>query len=139
MALTLNTVSNLLERTQLQLDELKNIQQQVRENYGTLDTDLTGKSKIHAEIRDMKEEQEKYDTLFEEEESLLQAMGGKTRMQTLQEFILTYFYTGFVLLSFAFAFHYYIRSGFNKKEMFKVLGLMFFIGLVITGLLIRYA
>lgn len=137
MVLTLNNVNDILSNTQSMIERLTSIKLQISENFKQLQGSSVSKMKIQSEIRDMKDEQQKYDSLFEEEESTIQAMGGRTRMQTLQEFVLTFFYTGFVLISLSIAIYYYIRTGGSKKEVFKVIGLMIFIGLVITGLIIR--
>ena len=59
-------------------------------------------------------------------------------MQTLQEFILTFFYSSMIIFSFALGIYYYLRTG-SSKEMYKVFGVMAFIILVITGFLVRYA
>ncbi len=138
MPLTLNTVNDLLNTSQTMLNEMNSIKDSITKNHNTLQFGLSGNTKFKSEIRDLKEEQQKYDTLFEEEESLIQSLGGKTRMQTLQEFVLTFFYSGFVIFSFALAIYYYIRTGNSTTEMFKVLGFMAFIGLAISGFLIRY-
>ena len=138
MALTLNTVNDLLTTSQSMVDEMTNIKENIQQNYNTLEIGISGNTKIKSEIRDLKEEQQKYDTLFEEEESIIQSMGGKTRMQTLQEFILTFFYSSMIIFSFALGIYYYLRTG-SSKEMYKVFGFMAFIILVITGFLVRYA
>jgi hypothetical protein len=138
MALTLNTVNDLLTSSQSMVDEMTNIKENIQQNYNTLEIGISGNTKIKSEIRDLKEEQQKYDTLFEEEESIIQSMGGKTRMQTLQEFILTFFYSSMIIFSVALGIYYYLRTG-SSKEMYKVFGFMAFIILVITGFLVRYA
>jgi hypothetical protein len=135
----INTISDLLTANSTILDELKTIQAQIKENFKYITNPSLKSGAIQKEIQDMKNEQERYDTLFEEEESILQAMGGKTRMQTLQEFVLTFFYSGFFLFSVALAFYYYIRTGGSSKEIGIVLSLMVFIGLIVTAFLIRYA
>jgi hypothetical protein len=138
---TIQNVNDVLVKTQVMIDELTNLEESIRENTKNLqlDSNTNENIRVKSEIVAMKEEQERYDTMFEEEESILQTMGGKTRMQTLQEFVLTFFYSGFFLFSIAIAIYYFLRTGRSGAEFAKAMGVMAFIGLVITGLLIRYA
>lgn len=138
---TIQNVNDVLVKTQVMIDELTNLEESIRENTKNLqvDSNTNENIRVKSEIVAMKEEQERYDTMFEEEESILQTMGGKTRMQTLQEFVLTFFYSGFFLFSIAITIYYFLRTGRSGSEFAKAMGVMAFIGLVITGLLIRYA
>ena len=90
------------------------------------------------EIRDLQQEETRYDQEFREQQAILQSRGGKSREQTLQEFVLLFFYVGFVMVSIALAVYTAIQNG-NPMNAAKVIGIMTFIGLLVTGLIIRYA
>jgi hypothetical protein len=92
----------------------------------------------NSQIRDLKEEQTKYDKMFEDEQKKLSDSGGKTREQTLQEFVLLFFYIGYIVLSITIGIFFYTRTQ-STMDLIKILGLMFFIGLVITALILRLA
>ena len=93
---------------------------------------------IKKELRDLKLEETRYDQDFREQQAILQSRGGKTREQTLQEFVLLFFYVGFVMVSIALAVFTAIQNG-NPVDAAKVLGIMVFVGLLVTGIIIRYA
>ena len=91
---------------------------------------------LKQELRDLKQEEKKYDQDFREQQAIINSRGGKTREQTLQEFVLVFFYVGFALLSVSLATYVSIQ---NSGGSGKVIGIMAFIGLLITGIIIRYA
>lgn len=86
------------------------------------------------DIREFKESADNYDRQFEEEESRLQAFGGKSRKQTLQEFILFFFFVAYGILTFAFLL-YANQFGFDTKKIFAA---MIFILLVVTAMIVTY-
>lgn len=94
--------------------------------------DLTMKK----DIREFIQKADSYDRQFEEEESRLQAFGGKGRKQTLQEFVLLFFYLAYGILSFAIIMYAY-RANIEGYTM-KVFGLLAFILLLITGMILKY-
>lgn len=94
--------------------------------------------KTNQEIHELENEEKKYNTEFREEERRFQAMGGKSRQQTLQEFVILFFWVGFVALTFALATISYTNTQ-SIKKLFMIFGLMAFIGLIITAIIIRYA
>lgn len=87
------------------------------------------------DIREFKENADSYDRRFEEEESRLQAFGGKSRKQTLQEFILLFFFVAYGILTVALVL-YANQAGMDTK---KILAAMVFILLVLTGIIVSYA
>ena len=89
------------------------------------------------EIRHMKYASTAHDTLFEEEEAKLQASGKKTRQQTLQEFVILFFFCSYALFTAAICLYSYLEKG--MVEVPKILGILFLLGLVIAGLIIRLA
>jgi hypothetical protein len=93
---------------------------------------------IQSEIQKLKDQATNYDTQFEEEESKIQAMGGKTRKQTLQEFVLLFFYLAAVLFIISVIVYTSITEE-NSKKTVQVGIALFFILFITTGILIRYA
>jgi hypothetical protein len=131
----LNTVSGQIE----ELNGLKALMSKSFNEYNKIGYDV-GSSVLNykSQIRDLKEEQTKYDKMFEDEQKKLSDSGGKTREQTLQEFVILFFYIGYIVLSITLAIFFYTRTQ-STMDVIKILGLMFFIGLVITALILRLA
>ncbi len=90
-----------------------------------------------SEERDVKDETRKYETLFEEEESKLQALGGKTRKQTLQEFVLLFFWISYAVFTISVGLYTSRTQGTGAAQ--KMVGILILVALVITAILIRYA
>ena len=95
---------------------------------------------MQKEIREFKEEAATYDTQFVEEESKLSRFGKKTRKQSLQEFVLLFFYVAIALLTCALVLYAFTNvseaSAVGAVQIFLV---MCFTTLVITALIIRSA
>jgi len=87
------------------------------------------------EIRAMKHSARAHDILFEEEEAKAQGIGKKTRRQTLQEFVLLFFFCAYAILSAAVVMYAYIEKG--SSQALTVIASMIIIAFVITGLIIR--
>jgi hypothetical protein len=87
------------------------------------------------EIRAMRDSASAYNVLFEEEESKAQSKGKKTRRQTIQEFVLLFFFCSYAIFTAAITAYTYQESGMPGVK--KSLPLMIVIGLVIGGLIIR--
>lgn len=107
------------------------LQSNPREYQGKVATDF------NRELRDLKQEEKKYNQDFREQQAILNSTGGKSRNQTLQEFVLLFFYIGFALLSVSLSIFAYVQG--VPSAIVKVLGASIFIGLLVTGLIIRYA
>lgn len=90
-----------------------------------------------SEERDVKDETRKYETLFEEEESRLQALGGKTRKQTLQEFVLLFFWISYAVFAISVGLFTSRTQGSSAAQ--KMVGILVLGAFVITAILIRYA
>jgi len=78
------------------------------------------------------------DTAFREAEAAAQASGLQGRKRTLQEFIITFFFIAFLVLTITLMIRSYtILQDWN--EAFKILGLMIIVYGCIWGILVRYA
>lgn len=87
------------------------------------------------DIRQLNEKANTYDRQFEEEESRLQRYGAKTRKQTLQEFVILFFFVAYGILTVALAL-YANKIG---ADPVKIIALMIFIIMIIAGFIIIYA
>lgn len=88
------------------------------------------------EIREYENDTRKYDTQFEEMKYMQDRFGGKTRKQSLQEFVLLFFYVAYALLSTAiivFSFNFW--GPLSTLKIFVML-VLFLLGT--TGMIIRY-
>jgi hypothetical protein len=134
------TVRSFAERVQNSIDELTSLKSKISDSFDTLsNTDLSKKRtlKQSKESSDLEKEAEMYDRLFEEEEAKLQAFGGKTRAETLQEFVLLFFFVGYGIFTVSIALLAMTTQG--TTAALKIVGLMVFCLLLISGLIIRYA
>lgn len=134
-----NTVAELNANLTSFTDELTVLTASIKDSYTS---SLRGSGKAGSEdlsmkkdIREFKEKADSYDRRFEEEESRLQAFGGKSRKQTLQEFILLFFFVAYGILTVAFIL-YANQFGMDTK---KILAAMVFILLVLTAIIVTYA
>lgn len=133
------TVQELATRVQNLYNRITILESNISESYDkVIDRQVKGGGYTNEkELNDLKAEADAYDRKFEEEESKLQGLGGKTRKQTLQEFVLLFFFVAYGLFAVSLAVQAQITQGGNAA--LKILGAMFFAGLLITGILIRYA
>jgi ABC-type transport system involved in cytochrome bd biosynthesis fused ATPase/permease subunit len=134
-----NTVSELNASLTSFIDELTVLTESIRDSYNS---SIRGSGKagsqdlsMKKDIREFKQNAESYDRRFEEEESRLQAFGGKTRKQTLQEFIILFFFLAYGIMTVAFLL-YANRVGLDTT---KILAAMVFILLVLTAIIVSYA
>jgi hypothetical protein len=134
-----NTVSELNANLTEVTNELTVLTASIKDSYNS-SLRASGKAgsqdlSMKKDIREFKETADSYDRQFEEEESRLQAFGGKSRKQTLQEFVLLFFFVAYGILTVAFVL-YANQAGMDTK---KILAAMVFILLVLTGIIVTYA
>ena len=134
------TVGEIATRVKDLRDQVTVLQSSISDSYTKYATGgSSSKSlKFNSQIRDLKDEADKYDNEFREHERFLQKTGGKPRHQTLQEFVLLFFWTAFTLLTVSLAIFAYTSTQVYGNPL-KIIGLMLFIGLLVTAILIRYA
>jgi hypothetical protein len=131
------TVRFLADSVQPMIDELTSLKSSISESYAHLG-DPTGKQlKQSQQVRDLDEQSNMYDRLFEEEEAKRQAFGVKTRAETLQEFVLLFFFIGYGVFTISMALFAMSTQG-SSAAIKIVLGMLFSL-LLISGILIRYA
>jgi len=121
-------VDNIVdEMTNLRIDISNNVQ---KENKRLLKTQ-------EADMKELKNQADAYDREFEEAKSRQTAMGGKGRAQTLQEFVLLFFYVSYLILTVSLTIFMYTTS--STADTTKMFFGMLFILLVISGILIVYS
>jgi len=135
-----NTVAELNTNLTSMIDELTILTASIKDSHTSevFTSSNTGNklnTSMKKDIREFKDDADSYDRRFEEEESRLQAFGGKTRKQTLQEFVLLFFFVAYGILTIAFVL-YANRVGLDTK---KILAAMVFILLVLTAIIVTYA
>ena len=123
-----------------QVDGLKTdfqvLAQQIGDAYDAMNFNSTTKNRLQSEIRNMKAQETAYNKEFEEEHRLF---GGKTRRQTLQEFVFLFFYVACAIGIIAVTIYRFRTSEGSGKAAAKIFFLCLFILLLVTGILIRYA
>lgn len=97
-----------------------------------------GTGQTASRLSDLKREELSADTAFREAEAAAQASGLKGRKRTLQEFIITFFFIAFLVITFTLMIRSYTMTQ-NWNEAFKILGLMAIVYGCIWGILVRYA
>jgi hypothetical protein len=90
------------------------------------------------DIAELKRQELTADLAFREAESAAQASGYKTRRQTLQEFILAFFFTAIIVFTITLMIRSYTATQ-TWNEALKILGMMTLITAITWGILLRYA
>ena len=99
------------------------------------DMSLSNDSISQAAVTALTEEAATYDRKFEEALYKFQANGGKSRKQTLQEFIILFFFVGYSLFTVSLIMYGRVVGISTAKIFFGML----FALLMISGIIIRYA
>jgi len=128
----MTTVADLVKRVQNIQTQITSLQTKISDSYeayihqgGTPDTTMENDYTSKADM---------YNRLFQEQEAILQSSGGKSRAQTLQEYVLLLFFVAFAILSITVAVFSQMTSG----RGIQVFGLMFLIIVLGSGFIIRY-
>lgn len=126
------TVSEFRSR----LDRIINDYTEIKNKLSSYDPTIDNTKMVKSQVRQLKQQTNEYDREFEEEQAKSSALGGKTRKQTLQEFVLLFFFISYCLFVIAFATYTSVKEGGGAGKILAigVLGLGF-----IVGFLIRYA
>jgi|LauGreDrversion4_2_1035121.scaffolds.fasta_scaffold486126_2 hypothetical protein len=130
------TVGEFLARVNGLLDKLQGLKANIVKSVGKLpggklyEDDLT-----QSEIDALNEEANTYDRKFEEEQYKFLLNGGKSRKQTLQEFVILFFFVSYALLTVSFIVYGNAMDISTSKIFFGML----FILLMISGIILRYA
>ena len=127
------TVAELGTRVQSIVNELISLQAKITDSYQAY-IHPTNEDNISMEL-DYKAKAEMYDRLFQEKEgSLQQSLGPRGRAQTLQEYILTFFFVAFAIFALGVTLMTTTSTGMVAKGV-QMFMLMFVIS-VFSGLFI---
>jgi len=92
-------VRDVAARVDTIIQDLTIINNQISESYDSLTNGTTGTTFIESQIDQANSSADMYDRKFQEKEAELQATGGKTRRQTLQEYVLLFFFCSYFILA----------------------------------------
>ena len=137
----MTTVRQVSASVQGIIDELTILTASITNSFNNMNTRAsTSKAQdndilTQSTIKNLKDQADMVDRKFEEAEYKVQASGGKSRKQTLQEFVILFFFVAYA----AFTISLVLYSKATGKSVLKTLGTMAFILLIIVGIIIRYA
>jgi len=134
----MTTVREFSATIQSILDEITVLRASISKSYtkkNTRDVSLDNDSVSQAAVTALTQEAATYDRKFEEEQHKFQANGGKSRKQTLQEFVILFFFVGYALFTISLIM-YGKTVGISTAKIF--FGMLFAL-LMISGIIIRYA
>jgi lipopolysaccharide export LptBFGC system permease protein LptF len=135
------SVREFSETVQGLIDQLTILTASITKSYNNLNTRSSATSggspdiKTQATIDLLNEEAATYDRKFEEAQYKFQASGGKSRKQTLQEFVIFFFFVAYALFTVSLIL-YAQAAGISTAKIF---GGMLFLMFIIAGIIIRYA
>ena len=126
------TVREVKARVDSLIDTLKTLKSSIIKSKAT---SVQNNVLPNSEIDALKEEADRYDRKFEEEQYKFLLNGGKSRKQTLQEFVILFFFVSYALLTVSFI----VYGNAMDISTVKIFFGMLFILLMISGIIIRYA
>ena len=101
-------MSDLKSRLQTLLQEVNTIQTNIKDSFQVIISNQVGyegETYFKQKVRDYKDQKSMYDRKFQELESSYDRQGGKTRKQTLQEYVILLFYISYFVLTISYAFY----------------------------------
>ena len=126
------TVREVKARVDSLIDTLKTLKSSIIKSKAT---SVQNNVLPNSEIDALKEEADTYDRKFEEEQYKFLLNGGKSRKQTLQEFVILFFFVSYALLTVSFI----VFGNAMDISTAKIFFGMLFILLMISGIIMRYA
>ncbi len=132
----MTTVGALKDRVSAVLDRLTVLRSNIVASFADT-SDLKQKTVAQSkqQIRTLAQEKAVADAEFREEESLSQAMGGQSRKQTLQEFVLLFFFVAYGILTISLTLTTFRSEG--GSSALKMFGLMTLMSLVVAAFILR--
>jgi hypothetical protein len=108
------SVNTLLERLNPMLEDIIILKRNISDAHSSAKSSKEGEAVIQQQKKDFREKTQMYNRLFQEEEINLQKNGGKTRQDTLQEYMLTFFFLAYAIFLKAVFSYVYIYGGYGK-------------------------
>ena len=131
----MTTVGQLSNRIKGIMDELTIVVDSMTTSYNDLKNIKASVRTNNSVIENLKKQTDTANRQFEEAQYKFQASGGKSRKQTLQEFVILFFFIAYAALTVSLIL-YGRALGVSTA---KILGLMAFALLMISGIIVRYA
>jgi len=129
----LETINDLINKATNIRDGLVRFKSKIDVKRNNLDA---AQVKQQVDLNTIKNDKKIYDSKFLEEQFPYQTKT-KQRRQTLQEFVLLFFYISLAIFCIAMMINAYLENGQDYWAAVKVLGLFVVIALAITAILIR--
>ena len=108
------TVTNLLDHLNSMLEDIISLKHTISDAHTSAKSSKEDESVIQQQKKDFREKTQMYNRLFQEEEVNLQKNGGKTRQDTLQEYMLAFFFLAYAIFLKAVFSYVYIYGGYGK-------------------------
>lgn len=131
----MTTVGQLSARVKNILDELIIVVDSMRNSHANMNKPSAGVVANESQIDSLKKQADTANRQFEEAQHKFQLSGGKSRRQTLQEFVILFFFVAYA--AFTVSLILYGRA--VGVSTAKIFGGMAFALLMISGIIIRYA
>jgi len=96
------------------IDEITTLKFNISDSYDTFMSSKQEDAIIRNQKNDFQEKRKMYDRLFQEEEFRAKQTGGKKRRETLQEYILLFFFIAYTILLKAVYTYVHVYSGFGR-------------------------
>lgn len=127
----MTTPFNLKEQIDTKIAEMQALRDSL------VDPRLPGIKNMSEDTATLKTEEDKANRAYEEEIHKRESLGGRTRKQTLQEFVILFFFVSFTLLVVSIA----LRAGTveGRGASIKIMGLGAVALLIVSALILRYA
>jgi ABC-type multidrug transport system fused ATPase/permease subunit len=132
----MTSVAQLSNKVQEYITKIISVSSSITDSYNSLSKSDNGQAQQgQATIDALNEQASTYDRKFEEEQYKFQLNGGKSRKQTLQEFVILFFFVAYAV--FTVSLMLYAKT--INASVGKVFGYMTFALFIITGIIVRYA
>lgn len=96
------------------LEDIIILKRNISDAHSSAKSSKEAEAVIQQQKKDFREKTQMYNRLFQEEEINLQKNGGKTRQDTLQEYMLTFFFLAYAIFLKAVFSYVYIYGGYGK-------------------------
>jgi len=96
------------------LEDIISLKHTISDAHTSAKSSKEDESVIQQQKKDFREKTQMYNRLFQEEEVNLQKNGGKTRQDTLQEYMLAFFFLAYAIFLKAVFSYVYIYGGYGK-------------------------
>ena len=131
----MTTVGQLSNRIKAIIDELTIVKSSMTDSYNKIKNPGASVITNDSQIESIKKQTDTANRQFEEAQYKFQASGGKSRKQTLQEFVILFFFVAYAALTVSLIL-YGRALGVSTGKIFS---LMAFALLMISGIIVRYA